>query len=196
MHLLTRFLSLFACFLFLSSAHASSSEEAIKAFVDKVNETSNALMTDGPGEPARKRTRALLESSFDVPWMAKYTLAKAWDTASPAKQAELLAAFEEEAISGYLRRMSEPGTTLLFVGQRPPLDGDQVAASRRVTPGKEDETWIWRLRPDGDGYRIVDVTVDGFSALNTTLNDYGSVWESSNGDFDAVIAFMRKRAAE
>jgi phospholipid transport system substrate-binding protein len=191
-----RFLSLFACLLFLSSAHASSSQEAIKAFVDKVNETSNALMTEGPGEPARKRTRALLESSFDVPWMARYTLAKAWDTASPAKQAELLAAFEEEAISGYLRRMSEPGTKLSFIGQRPPLDGDQVAASRRVTPGKEDETWIWRLRPDGDGYRIVDVTVDGFSALNTTLNDYGKVWESSNGDFDAVIAFMRKRAAE
>jgi len=153
-------------------------------------------MKDGTGEPARERMRALLASSFDVPWMARYTLDNAWETASPEKQAELLAAFEEEAISGYLRRMSEPGTKLSFIGQRPPLNGDRVAASKRATPGKEDETWIWRLRPDGDGYRIVDVTVDGFSALNTTLNDYGRVWESSNGDFDAVIAFMRKRAAE
>ena len=140
--------------------------------------------------------RQLLESSFDVPWMARYTLDKAWNTASPEKQAELLAAFEEEAVSGYLRRMSEAGTTLSFVGQRPPLNGDQVAASRRVTPGKQEEIWIWRMRPDGDGYRIVDVTVDGFSALNNTLDDYSAVWDSSNGDFDAVIAFMRKRAAQ
>jgi phospholipid transport system substrate-binding protein len=196
LHLITRFLSLIVCVQFLSCASASASDEAVKAFVDGVNESSNALMKDGTGEPARERTRALLSSSFDVPWMARYTLDKAWETASPEKQAELLAAFEEEAISGYLRRMSEPGTKLSFIGQRPPLNGDRVAASKRVTPGKEDETWIWRLRPDGDGYRIVDVTVDGFSALNTTLNDYGRVWESSNGDFDAVIAFMRKRAAE
>jgi phospholipid transport system substrate-binding protein len=196
LHVITRFLSLISCVLFLSCASASASDEAVKAFVDGVNESSNALMKEGTGEPARERTRALLASSFDVPWMARYTLDKAWETASPEKQAELLAAFEEEAISGYLRRMSEPGTKLSFIGQRPPLNGDRVAASKRVTPGKEDETWIWRIRPDGDGYRIVDVTVDGFSALNTTLNDYSTVWDSSNGDFDAVIAFMRKRAAQ
>lgn len=196
MHLITRFLFLFSCVLSLSCAYASASEDAVKVFVDGVNESSNALMKDGPGEPARERTRALLASSFDVPWMAKYTLGKAWETASPEKQAELLAAFEEEAISGYLRRMGEPGTRLSFVGQRPPLNGDQVAASKRVTPGKEDETWIWRMRPDGGAFRIVDVIVDGFSALNSTLNDYGSVWDSSNGNVDAVIAFMRKRAAQ
>lgn len=171
-------------------------DEAVRSFVERVNEASVTLLADGPGAPAREKTRSLLGWAFDVPGMAEYALDDAWEKANEAERKELLAAFEEDIISGYLRRMSAPGTTLTFLGNRPPVDGYQFAASRLEVPGKEDQTWIWRMRPEGDSFRIVDLLLDGLSAANSALNEYGNVFDNNDGDIKVVIAFMRSRAAK
>jgi phospholipid transport system substrate-binding protein len=128
--------------------------------------------------------------------MAEYALGRAWKKATDEQRQELMAAFEEEIITAYLGRMRPEGTKLEYVGQRPPVEGHPLAASRRTTPGKPDETWIWELRPDGKSWRIVDLYVDGHSALSTERQEYGSVFDANKGDVDAVIAFMRDRASK
>ena len=184
-----------ACALFLvTPSLAENPDDAVRAFVERVDEASVEL--GAAGAAAREKTRALLDWAFDVPWMAEYALDDAWEKADEAERKELLAAFEEDIISGYLRRMSAPGTTLKFIGNRPPVDGFQFAASRREVPGKEDQTWIWRMRPKGDSFRIVDLLLDGLSALNSSLNEYGNVFDNNDGDINALIAFMRSRAAK
>jgi ABC-type transporter MlaC component len=35
-----------------------------------------------------------------------------------------------------------------------------------------EETWIWRLRPSGQSWRIVDVAIDGSSVLSTERQEY------------------------
>ena len=92
-------------------------------------------------------------------------------------------------MSAYLRRMRAPGTTLTFIGHRPPFDGHQLAASRRTVPGKEDQIWIWWMRPDGRSWHIDDLVLDGHSAVNSVL-------ENNNGELNVLISFMRKRAAQ
>jgi ABC-type transporter MlaC component len=109
---------------------------------------------------------------------------------------EFLEAFEEDVISAYLRRMRAKGTTLTFIGNRPPFDGHQLAASRRSVPGKEDQIWIWWMRPEGQSWRIDDLVLDGHSAVSTEAHEYATVLESNSGDMNALIAFMRKRAAK
>lgn len=52
------------------------------------------------------------------------------------------------------------------------------------------------MRPDGQSWRVVDLLLDGHSAVNTEAQEYASVLESNNGDINALIAFMRKRAAQ
>jgi hypothetical protein len=85
--------------------------------------------------------------------------------------------------------------TLTYVGAREPLAGDRLAASRLAVPGKSDQTWIWRMRPAGETWRIVDVLVDGHSAIFAERQEYGRVLQTNHGDINAVIAFVRKRAA-
>ena len=70
------------------------------------------------------------------------------------------------------------------------------AASRRAVGGKEDQTWIWKLRPDGPSWRIVDVLLNGRSAVGAQRQEFTNVLKSNNGSFDALMAFMRKRTAE
>ena len=52
------------------------------------------------------------------------------------------------------------------------------------------------MRPDGPSWRIVDVLLNGRSAVGAQRQEFTNVLKSNNGDFNALMAFMRKRAAE
>lgn len=180
----------------LQAAVDDNNETAIRAFVEKVNAASLGFFVSGSQAEAREKCRALLAWAFDVPAMGKEALGMAWAKSSEKERAEYLQAFEEDVVTAYLRRMSAPGTSLTFVGIRPPVEGHQLAASRRSIPGKQDQIWIWWMRPDGDSWRIDDLLLDGHSAVNTAANEYFNVLQNNHGDMNALLAFMRKRAAQ
>jgi phospholipid transport system substrate-binding protein len=164
----------------------------VRAFVERVNQASTDLLL--VEENADERCRNLLGWAFDVPAMAQYALGKTWDRATSAEREAFLAAFEGAIVTAYLRRMRDyRGATMSFVGVRPPSGGDRRAASRLSLPDAE-ETWIWKLRPAGQSWRIVDVAIDGSSVLSTERQEYADILAANHGDINAVIAFIRKRA--
>jgi ABC-type transporter MlaC component len=185
--------------LFLGPVHAAEDSAAtkasIRAFVESLNEAAMNFYSGGTEEDARERVRALLAAKFDVQDMAKYALARTWEKADAKQREELLEALKEEIVTAYLRRMRAPGTKLEFVGFRKPVGEDHLAASRRTVPGKPDQIWIWWLRPKGDSWRVTDISVDGHSALSTQRQEYGTVFIDNHDSVDAVLKFMRTRAA-
>jgi phospholipid transport system substrate-binding protein len=192
----TLLLAFALAWLVVPATAAEDDNDAIRAFVEKVNEASVGFFASGSEADARERCRALLAWAFDVPAMGKEALGRAWDTATEQEREEFLQAFEEDVVSAYLRRMRAPGTTLTFIGHRPPFDGHQLAASRRTVSGKADQIWIWQMRPEGQSWRIDDLVLGGHSAVSTEAHEYATVLESNHGDIQALIAFMRKRAAD
>jgi phospholipid transport system substrate-binding protein len=194
--LIARVIALAWSLLASSPPVVAASKDSIRAFVERVNEASVSFFSSGSEADARERCRALLTWAFDVPAMGKDALGRAWDKTTEEERREFLRAFEEDVISAYLRRMRPKGTTLTFIGHRPPYEGFQLAASRRSVPGKEDQVWIWWMWPDGQSWRIVDLVLNGHSAINTEAHEYAAVLERNNGDMNALIAFMRKRAAQ
>jgi ABC-type transporter MlaC component len=190
------FLVLIGAWFATTAAAQNDTDASIRAFVEYVNQASVNFFATGSEADARERCRVLLARAFDVPAMGKQALGRTWSKATEAERKEFLEAFEEDIISAYLRRMRVPGTTLTFIGRRPPSDGHQLAASRRSVPGKHDQVWIWRMRPDGGSWRIDDVVLNGRSAVATEAQEYSTVLASNNGDINALIAFMRKRAAQ
>lgn len=168
-------------------------EDSVRDFVERVNDASTALLASGSN--AAQKCRRLLGWAFDVPAMAGYALGTTWNKATSAERRAFLAAFEDEIVAAYVRRMAAyRGATMSFVGARAPSGGDRLAASRLIVPGGPEQTWIWRLRPAGQTWRIVDVSVDGRSALHAERQEYAEILETNHGDIDAVIAFVRRRA--
>jgi phospholipid transport system substrate-binding protein len=172
----------------------AGSEDAVRQFVEQVNSASNEFFFSESEADAREKCRSLLSWAFDVQAMAEYALAKAWDTATGEERKAFLEAFEDEIVTEYLRRMKANGT-LTYIGAREPLEGDRLAASRLTQPGKPAQTWIWRIRPAEKAWRIVDVLVDGHSAIFAGRQQYAQILEDNHGDINAVIAFVRERAA-
>jgi len=179
----------------LAADDAGRTQASVRAFVEGINEASMNFFSAGTEDNARERVRSLLSTSFDVPAMAEYALARTWEKANAEQREELLAAFRDEIITAFLRRMRAPGTKLEFVGHRKPVGKEQLAASRRTVPGKPDQIWIWWLKPDGSSWRVTDLSVDGHSALSTQRQEYGSVFIDNDGSIGAVLKFMRTRAA-
>ena len=176
----------------LQSAPAEPAE-AIRHFVEQVNNASTSFFSTGSEKDAREKCLELLSWAFDVPSIGEYALGKAWARASEEERKEFLEAFEDEIVGEYLRRM-KGGTTMTFIGTRSPLQGDLLAASRVAVPGKADQTWIWRMRPEGQTWRIVDVLVDGRSAIFAERQTYADVLQANHGDIKALIAYVRSRA--
>lgn len=183
-----------ACIATASLAETASNDDSIRAFIERVNAASTSFFASGSEADARQRCRNLLAWAFDVPYMGKQVLGKAWDKATDEEQKKYLDAFEDEVITAYLRRMQAPGTTMSYIGRRPPVGGDELAASRRTVPGKPDQIWIWWMHPDGETWRIIDLLLDGHSVVDAEIHEYANVLASNHGDINALIAFMHKRA--
>ena len=168
-------------------------DDAARRFVEQVNDASMSFFSSGSDQAAREKCRQLLSWAFDVPAMGEYVLGKAWASASEEDRKEFLAAFEDEIVGEYLHRM-KGGTTMTFVGTRTPVGGDLLAASRVAVTGKNEKIWIWRMRPQGPTWRIVDVSVDGRSAILSERKTYAQVLEANKDDIKALIAYIRSRA--
>jgi phospholipid transport system substrate-binding protein len=177
-----------------SPLHAAPAEpsDAVRQFVDQVNTTSMSFFESGSEDDARERTRSLLAASFDVPAMAEFALGKAWGSTSEEDRKTYLRTFESQAVSEYLRRMKD-GVRIEFVGMRAPDHGDLLAANKVTVPGKDEQTWIWKLRPNGDSWKIVDVVIDGKSAMLEERQTYAEVLKANHGDINALITYIRSR---
>ena len=181
-----------ACLLSAPST-AAQSEDSVRNFVERVNHASTTLLPSESG--ATQKCRSLLAWAFDVPAMAQYALGTAWNKATSTERRAFLTVFQDEIVAAYVRRMrAYRGATMAFAGARSPTDGDRIAASHLIVPGGPEQTWIWKLRSVGETWRIVDVTVDGRSALHAERQEYAEILAANHGDINAVIAFVRRRA--
>jgi ABC-type transporter MlaC component len=169
-------------------------DESPKAFVDRLIEAGNGILSAGSNDDARLKCLHLLAWAFDVPAMAQYALGDAWPGASPSQRNAFRVAFESHVVASYLREVgSRHGKSILFVGIRPDREGQWLAATQLNDQDKPGKTWVWRLRRIGSDWRVVDVMAGGTSMLYSERQEYARVFESSNRNVDAVIAFVAKR---
>jgi len=187
-------LVLVCCLATVGVPAIAQTDNSVRSFVERLNEASVALSTSGSEHEARQKGYRLLAWAFDVPAMARNALGDAWNTATASERGEFLKAFEDAIVTAYVRRLeANRGMTLAFVGARPQSDGHQYAATLMIVPDKPEQTWIWRLRPAGRSWRVVDVLTNGRSVLQAEHQEYARILEANRGDIGAVIAFIRSR---
>jgi ABC-type transporter MlaC component len=124
--------------------------------------------------------------------MGRYALGDAWNKATAAQRKTYLAAFENATVSACLRRMKAyRGAKMTLTGVRG--SGSRRTAASNLKNRKVDQIWIWRLRASGSSWRIMDVMIDGRSALYAEKQEYAEILEANKGDLNAVIAYIRRR---
>ncbi len=141
--------------------------------------------------------RQLLTSGFHLELIGRFVLGRHWRRASEAERAEFAQLFEDYLVASYAQKLSEYGGEKLVVqGVRPKGKSGAVVTSRVVPPEGAPIQVEWRLRRDGEGWRVIDVVIEGVSMAVTHRSEFSSVIASRGGKIDGLLDALRSQTQQ
>lgn len=201
----TKTRSLTACIvvlvaLFAWNSPAYSTEKATQAskFIEGLaGEAVNALTApDVSAEQREQLFKTLLNKNFAVTTIGQWVLGRYWAKATAEQRREYLRLFEEMIVVTYLNRFKRYSGESLIVTRALVDDqsGDAMVFSQIKRPsGSAPLDIAWRVRPKGDSFKIVDVSVEGVSMSQTQRTEFSSVIRRNGGQIEGLLAEMRQK---
>lgn len=199
----TRFLAFNLMFLLAMLAWADgahSSEKAVQAskFIEGLaGQAVNALTASNVSPEEREQLfKNLLNENFAVKTIGQWVLGRYWAQATVEERREYLQLFEDMIVVTYLDRFKRYSGESLSVTRALVDDqsGDAMVFSQiNRAAGSEPLSIAWRLRPKGDSFKIIDVSVEGVSMSQTQRKEFASVIRRNGGQIEGLLAEMRQK---
>jgi phospholipid transport system substrate-binding protein len=144
----------------------------------------------------QERFRDMFKTYFDLPAIGRFVLTRYWKAATPEEQARFTKLFEDVIVYTWSRRFSEyNGQSLMVQGQQP--DGAEGTLVKSTIVGHNNGSFgvDWRLRKRPDGFKVLDIVIEGVSMAITYRQDYSTVI-AQTGSFDGLLAQMEKQVVQ
>jgi phospholipid transport system substrate-binding protein len=173
-------------------AEPSAAQRFIQVLGDR---TVEALNRAGSDEAARVREmRAVLDSSVDVPAVARIVLGRSWRQATEAQRREYLELFRSLTLGILAQRFSyyTGSERFVVVGARPAGGEDVMVRSQILYADYPPLDVDWRVRrPEAEKPVIVDIVVEGVSMILTNRSDVDAI--VGRRGIDGLLAELRSR---
>lgn len=150
-----------------------------KLFVDSVARQVLAVaQSNAPMADKKQQIITLFDDKIDIPFIAKFVLAKHWRSATPAQQEAYLAAYKPFILKNYAAKLAKySGQTYELRNARP--DGDAEIVSMVIHDSGKDVLVDYRIQND----KITDIVVENVSLLATQRSEFNSIVESQGLDY-------------
>lgn len=134
---------------------------------------------------------------FDVRAIGIFVLGRYARSLSEQVRDEYLDTFKDYVVETYAVRFNSYAGEQFTVTKTTP-DGEQGAwvFSDIGQSGEEPIEVQWRVRKRTNGYKIVDVVVEGVSLVVTQRSEFASVLQHNNGSVPNLISLLRGKIAE
>jgi phospholipid transport system substrate-binding protein len=182
---------------------ASAAEPGDPAqFVQTLGNRAMAQLTgkEIPEQEERARFRQLLNESFDVPTIARFTVGRSyWNSATPQQQQEFINLYEGQVVNAYAKRFQDySGEQFKVQGEQKEGDGgDTIVNSQIVRPnGGPPVSVQWRVRQEQGGPKIVDVVIQGISMAVTDRNQFAAVIQRGGNGIQSLIDALKSQNVE
>lgn len=155
----------------------TSPAEAVKFVTALGTETLAILGTRDASLGEREaRVRDLLSRIIDLPRIGRFALGRAWPKATPEQRQEYQRLFAEWVLRTYSRRLGGySGESFKIVKSGPLGKRDAVVFTEIGRPSGPPLKAAWRVRGDANGYKILDVIVQGVSMVATQRSEFASL---------------------
>jgi phospholipid transport system substrate-binding protein len=182
----------FIVLAYTAPAQAANPQDFVQNMGDKAFAS---LSEEGLSQDQRtERFRGLLNETFDLPRMARFTLGRYWRTATDEEKTEFIALFEKFVIQAYSNRFQDmSGQKLNVINAREISASQALVLSEIEIPGKAPVKINWRVRSKDDAHKIVDVLVRGISMSVTQRDEFASVIRKTGGKVDGLIKALRRK---
>ena len=201
--ILRRFLvaTLVACSVLSGTVLASGAAVASpRAAPDQlVREVTQRIVTlADAGLPAAQREREidrLLADSVAVERLARAVLGRHWRTADASQRERFSSLLAPYLRATYGNRLGEAAGYRLELGQPRPISaGDMMVPGKAARDDGAPIAVDWRVTQTPEGWRILDVLVEGVSMALTWRNEFDSV--IGRAGMDGLLAEMSRRVEQ
>lgn len=151
------------------------------------------LGNEGLSQAQKKNSfRKLLQDSFDMKTIGRFSLGRYWRFATPDQRNEYQKLFEKMVINVYSDRFSEyTGQKFETRSFREEGTKDTLVTSY-IVPEQGPEIEVeWRVRYKKGRYKVVDVIVEGVSMSVTQRSDFSSVIQRGGGEVSALLTYLK-----
>jgi phospholipid transport system substrate-binding protein len=141
----------------------------------------------------------VLETDFDLNYMARSALGKHWNQATPDQRERFLKTAASAEAHAYAKRFGQYGGQTLTVDRSTPKmrgDGVSIVNSTLTQTNAEPLAIQWEVHNGGQGARIVDVRIEGVSMVVTRRAEYNSFIQAHGGNVDPLISELEARAKQ
>jgi phospholipid transport system substrate-binding protein len=143
----------------------------------------------------RERIESIAYERFDFETMSKLVLARDWRKLDRTQRGEFVEAFKAHLSRSYgsrIERYDQGGVEI--TGDRLEPRGD-VTVRTRIVGGEADGIAVdYRLRHRGEGWRVIDVVIEGVSLVSSFRDQFGEVM-SREGPEGLLQRLREKNAA-
>ena len=177
-------------------AAAPDAESDPVAFLQAFSDRAIAMLADDSlsKEQRAREFRSLLRSGFDMERIGRAVLGRYWRSATPQQRAEFLQLLEEFVVLFYADRLSDySGETLRTGKARVRGDRDALVRSRVLSPDRPAVAVDWRLRRTAEGWRIIDVMIEGVSMTITHRSEFAAVISNSPARIEGLLQKLREK---
>lgn len=151
----------------------------------------------GPSFEGRyERIVAQLDQTFDLLFMARISVGKAWNALSREERVEFVALSRSLSASNYASNFDGfGGQHFETLGEEPAARGTILVKTELVQPSDDNVKFDYRLRESSAGWRIIDVTLDGkVSEITMRRADYRSVIKREG--FPKLVEALEEKVAK
>ena len=180
----------------LGTQQAGASADSAQAFIQGLGNQAIAVLKDKADSTFEEREAAFREvmvEGFDIPIVSRFVLGRHWRTASKEQRKEYRTIFVDFIVRVYASRFdSYGGETFTARSVINDESGDKIVRAQIVRPSGGDPIGVdFRVRMRDEGYKVIDVSVEGISMLHTHRVEFASVVNRKG--IDGLLGDLRAR---
>ena len=143
----------------------------------------------------RQRLEDVVFPEVDFDTMARLVLARNWSRFSPAQQAEFVKQFREHLSMTYGRNIENyRNERVEIVGDQDEGRGDWVVKTKILRGGGAEDILVdYRLRKQGDAWRVIDIVIERVSLVANFRSQFQDI--VSRGGPDKLLELLRDKNA-
>ena len=187
--------------LLTAPARADQTPDQAKAFIENLAQQAISTVAGAQLSDAERneRFRRLFVSSFDLPDISRFVLARYWRSATPDQQQSFLKLFEDMQVLNWAQRFKDyKGENLqVTASAADPNQGGFVVDSLLNRPSGSPMVVQWRVHQGPDGHlQVTDIVVEGVSMSITQRSEYNSMLQGNGGKIDVLLAALSSKVEQ
>lgn len=179
-----------------ADVNAAKAEEFVK------NTTQEGLVEiiNSKASQAERNARfeKLFNSALDLKFIGRFVLGRYWKTASNEQRDRFIDVYRKLNVQTWSKRFDEfKGKEFIFKGTTPSSSSNQIFVNSIVPMDQgQPANVVWRVKQEGDKFKIVDIIIENVSLAITARNEYSAFIKKSPKGIDGLIADLENKISK